>query len=103
MKNLWSKARDFRYPEKAYLKIVADISGDSWVWYVLKAYQSRSAEIDNLHARWLCLVVTPFTGSSGDIGDTYVSSIPLNADARWILQQRLDDERVATAAAKGAL
>ena len=49
-------------------------AGD-WTWYVLKKYQGPEAEAKNLYARWFCLVVTPMTGPSGDLGDTYVRDI----------------------------
>ena len=85
MKNLWSKTRP---PSNPYLTIR---SGD-WTWSVLKAYQSRSAELKNPYARWLCLVATPMTGPSGDMGDTYISSIPLDPAALSILSARLESE-----------
>lgn len=46
-------------------------AGD-WTWYVLKKWQ---ADDDKPYARWFCLVITPMTGSSGDMGDCYVSDI----------------------------
>lgn len=48
----------------------------TWTWNVLKKWQVD----DNKHmARWFCVVVTPMTGPSGDMGDVYVSEIKDNA------------------------
>jgi len=44
----------------------------SWTWYVLKKWQ---ADDDKPYARWFCLVVTPMTGESGDLGDVYVTDV----------------------------
>lgn len=50
----------------------------AWTWYVLKKYQAPEKEAANRYARWFCLVVTPMTGSDGDMGDVYVSEIKAN-------------------------
>jgi hypothetical protein len=47
------------------------VSGD-WTWYVLKAYQ-HDPRTD--YARWFCLVVTPYTGEAGDLGDVYAADV----------------------------
>lgn len=47
-----------------------------WTWNVLKKWQ---ADDDKPNARWFCLVITPYTGPSGDMGDVYVSEIKRNA------------------------
>ena len=46
-----------------------------WTWYVLKTYQSPEKAQGNKFARAFCLVVSPMTGSSGDLGDAYLSDI----------------------------
>jgi hypothetical protein len=43
-----------------------------WTWNVLKKWQ---ADDNKPYARWFCQVVTPMTGSSGDLGDVYVADI----------------------------
>jgi hypothetical protein len=50
-----------------------------WTWYVLKFYQTREATMKNPYGRVFCLVVTPFTGSHGDMGDVYYNEIYKNA------------------------
>lgn len=94
-KNLWSKTVS---KENAYL-VTTD--GNGWTYYVLKAYKARKSEKADPYARWLCLVVTPYTGSSGDMGDTYVSDVPLNAADMAVLNEREAAELAADAAAKG--
>ena len=54
-------------------------SNCSWTWYVLKKWQSEDKEKTNPYARWFCLVVTPMTGESGDMGDVYVREIKQQA------------------------
>lgn len=55
------------------------IDDGSWRTEVLKAY---SIDPDAQYARWLCRVITPYTGPLGDMGDTYT------ADVRgWIIFQ----------------
>ena len=43
-----------------------------WVTKVLKAY---TADPDAPYARWFCVVTTQFTGSFGDMGDTYLTDV----------------------------
>ena len=50
----------------------------SWTWKVLKTYQMDQAKP---YARWFCQVVTPMTGSYGDLGDTYVRDILIEGRA----------------------
>lgn len=45
------------------------VAGD-WTWKVLKKNQKDE---DAPYATAFCLVVTPYTGSHGDMGDTYVA------------------------------
>lgn len=85
VKNLWAKTRPVDNP---YLTI----EWNGWTWKVLKAYQSRAKELQNRHSRWLCCVITPMTGPSGDWGDVYANEIPLDAAAQLVLAQRLKDE-----------
>jgi len=93
MKNLWSKSVDYKKAESsAYLTVR---SGD-WTYYVLKAYQARAAEKTNLYARWFCKVVTPMTGPSGDLGDTYISDIPLGGFELFVLAEREAAEAAAS-------
>jgi len=47
----------------------------SWIWYVLKKYQSPEAEAKNPYARWFCDVVSPIVGERGELGDVYVRDI----------------------------
>jgi hypothetical protein len=57
-----------RPTDRPYL-IVED--GD-WTYRVLRAY---SKDPNAKFARWFCQVVTPYTGASGDLGDTYVTQV----------------------------
>ena len=77
-KNRWGKT----VPKaKAY----AILKLADWTWYVLKAYQGPDKEIENPYSLAFCLVVSPMTGESGDMGDTYCREIPgyFRARARW--------------------
>jgi hypothetical protein len=74
MKNLQGKTVPQPYKDNAY-EVWATPDG-SWKWYVLKKYQ---ADDDKQYARWFCLVVSPFVGESGELGDTYVSDVKSNA------------------------
>jgi hypothetical protein len=60
-----------RTKDNAYL-VVRDDRMPDWTTYVLKAYTMKP---DAPYARWFCLVVTPFTGSMGDMGDTYIEDV----------------------------
>lgn len=88
MKNLWSKSIDYRKAKTDAYLIVTSSSFPGWTWYVLKAYQSRSAERKNEYARWFCLVTSPMTGELGDLGDTYISDIPIGPEHRRVLDAR---------------
>jgi hypothetical protein len=94
-KNLWAKAKKVVDPQyrEAYLTVTSDVA-PGWTWYVLKAYQCRAAEKANKYARWLCRVVTPMTGEWGDVGDVYVSRVPLSAENFQVLfeRERLEGE-----------
>ena len=43
----------------------------TWVWRVLKKYQSEENEAKNPYARWFCAVKSPFTYNSWEYGDCY--------------------------------
>ena len=92
MKNLWSKTVK---PENAYLTVIDEEQFPGWTWYVLKAYQMREKEKTNKYARWFCKVVSPYTGASGDLGDTYISEIPLTFEDKQILRKREESEALA--------
>lgn len=47
----------------------------SWVWKVLKKYQTPENEAKNPYARWFCAVSSPMTFGSVDMGDTYVKDV----------------------------
>lgn len=49
--------------------------GRGWTWYVLKMYQTPEKAAGNPYARAFCLVTSPMTGTSGDMGDTYLRDI----------------------------
>ena len=48
------------------------ITNGDWTWKVLKAY---TEDPDAKYARWMCAVTSPYTGSLGDWGDTYISEV----------------------------
>jgi len=50
-------------------------SGD-WTWKVLKLYKSVKASMADPYSRAFCQVITPMTGSLGDLGDVYCSEVP---------------------------
>jgi len=89
-KNLWAKSRT---KENAYAVVKDESIG--WTWYILKAYQRRALEKTNRFARMFCLVVTPMTSELGDMGDTYVSDIPMTAEFRALLDAREAAEEVS--------
>lgn len=64
-KNLCAKTRPASDPYEVW------VAGD-WTWKVLKKYQ---ADDTKPFARWFCLVVTPFTTASGDMGDVYAAEV----------------------------
>lgn len=74
MKNACGKTRDREHPYEVWRSF-----DGSWTWYVLKKYKSPEAEARDPYARWLCCVVTPMTGSRGDLGDVYVRDITSHA------------------------
>jgi hypothetical protein len=61
--------------EKAYAVYGNDPRLPGWTWYVLKTYQSPEKAATNPYARAFCLVTSPMTGPSGDMGDTYLNDI----------------------------
>ena len=78
MKNLCGKTRTKDNPYEIWE------AGD-WTWYVLKKWQ---ADDNKPYARAFCLVVTPYTGDLGDLGDTYI------ADYKSVAQCVYRDESV---------
>jgi hypothetical protein len=52
--------------------------GQTWVWNVLKKWQSPDNEAKNPYARWFCDVHSPIV-PNGEIGDTYVADIKKHA------------------------
>ena len=46
-----------------------------WTWKVLKKYQTPQRELENVYARWLCSVTSPYTQGTSDVGDVYVKDI----------------------------
>ena len=67
-KNPYAKTVAKPYKDNAY----EVWSNGTFTTYVLKSYQ-----VDNTkpYARAFCLVISPMTGPSGDLGDTYWSDI----------------------------
>lgn len=45
-----------------------------WTWSVLKVNSPAKGLLDP-YASWFCIVVTPFTGPGGDMGDTYIADV----------------------------
>lgn len=82
-KNLWAKTVT---QDKAYAVIKDESIG--WTWYVLKAYQRRALEKLNKQARVFCIVTSPMTYGHGDMGDTYISDIPMTREFKAILDAR---------------
>ena len=59
----------------------------SWVWYVLKHWQSEDKERTNEYARVFCDVRSPLTYGQPELGDVYLSEIKAQAiDAREALK-----------------
>ena len=73
--NRWGKTRPASDP-------YVTLKDGDWTYMVLKAYQAPEKERDNRYARAMVLVVTPYTGSGGDMGDTYIKEIPGYREAR---------------------
>jgi len=84
-KNLWSKSRK---KENAYAVVETMVAGEKWIFYVLKAYQCRRLEKANKYARLFCQVITPMTSENGDMGDTYISEIPMTPAFKALLNAR---------------
>jgi hypothetical protein len=62
-------------PENAYAVYGNDPRLPGWEWRILKTYQTPKKAEENKYARAFCLVTSPMTGPSGDLGDTYLSDI----------------------------
>lgn len=60
--------------ENAYA-VYTDPRLPGWTWYVLKLNQSPEKAAKNPYASAFCLVTSPMTGGSGDMGDTYLNDI----------------------------
>jgi hypothetical protein len=58
----------------------------TWRWEVYQKYQKPENEAKNPYARWFCRVTSPFTSSTGDIGDVYVKDI--KAYARQVYKEK---------------
>jgi hypothetical protein len=65
VKNTWTKTRK---PENPYYTTTEN----AWTYKVLKVY---SNPLKDHFARAFCLVITPFTGSRGELGDVYVKDV----------------------------
>ena len=83
--NAWAKTVPIEHP------YMITRSGD-WEWRVIKAYKSRVSELTDPYARWLVAVKSPLTYGSYDIGDEYVANVPLDAEARLRIAERLAKE-----------
>ncbi len=71
MKNLMGKSR--KIGERPYMVFEIPLQdGGVWRIEVLKSWQADGSK---QYARAFCRVITPMTGSSGDLGDTYVEDI----------------------------
>ena len=69
-KNLCGKTRPQNNPYEIW------VSHDrTWVWKVLKKYQSPKGESENRFARWFTAVKSPMTYGSYELGDTYRTDI----------------------------
>lgn len=74
MKNPYGKTRPNSLPYAVY---VQDLRGvGEWRTSILKLNQSPEKAAQNPYASAFCVVVTPYTGPSGDMGDTYLKDIP---------------------------
>ena len=67
MKNECAKTRPVTNPYEVW-------SNGSWVWKVLKKYQTPEKEASNPYSRWFCMVSSPYC-PDGEMGDVYVSEI----------------------------
>lgn len=64
-KNLCAKTRPSDRPYEVW-------KAGGWTWKVLKKYQ---ADDNKPYARAFCLVTSPNTTASGDMGDVYIAEI----------------------------
>jgi hypothetical protein len=64
-------------PEHAY-EVYATLDF-SWVFYVLKKYQSPAGEAKNPYARWYCATSSPLTYGELEFGDIYAADIKRDA------------------------
>jgi hypothetical protein len=67
MKNECAKTRPVSNPYSVW-------SNGSWVWKILKHYQSPDKEAANPFARVFCHVTSPYC-PDGEMGDTYLKDI----------------------------
>ena len=88
-KNLWAKSRPVTNP-------YATIVSGGWTWKILKAYQARANERKNKYARFFCEVDSPLCQGSPDLGDTYITDIPMTPELAAILAEREKAEEAAT-------
>lgn len=72
MKNLCRKTVT---KENAYEIWQAEGKDGLWTWYVLRKYKGEIPESKDEYAAWFCFVTSPYTGDTGEYGDTYVRSI----------------------------
>ena len=87
-KNLWSKTAP---KDKPY----AVVESGGWTWKVLKAYQTRSNEKTNKYARLFCEVNSPMCQGYPDLGDVYITDIPMTPEFAKILADREKAEESA--------
>ena len=80
MKNTWGKSHKVADPQGSYYKVTSC----GWTWYVLKCWGDPRKP----YARAFCRVVTPMTGSRGDLGDVYTADIPGLIEA-WTIDHLL--------------
>jgi hypothetical protein len=71
MANPYGKSRPVAAPYAVYRSRALP----GWEWHVLKVNQSPERMRANPLASAFCVVTSPFTGPSGDMGDTYVREI----------------------------
>jgi hypothetical protein len=77
MKNPWGKSIPVEpratLADRAYA-VYEDLRLPGWTWYVLKVNQAPGSKKGKFSSAF-CLVTSPMTGGSGDLGDTYLSDI----------------------------
>ena len=69
-KNKCGKTRDLDKPYETWTSF-----DGTWIWRVLKKYQTPENEDKNPFARWFVAVKSPHTYGKWEMGDTYVSEI----------------------------